>query len=257
MVLISEGISRVRAFELPCGIWADGASVAVPRVALVRWYSTWSDKLYQIYINGRYAGTTVDRDQRQEIIHLPSSPHSAVKVKVFAVEDSEADVDFSSELSTSGDSGRVKITFLREQDLPIGGTAEIYFDNGAGEVDYEKRLNDFVIRLWPSRQDKAGFGMSRFGFSDFGYDWAAGMGFGLGIFGRSRFGVDADVIEWVSKPLAGGVYKFAVKIFDSTGNQSSITETGPLTVIPAAKPAEQLGIISFDKQSNQLVLSVS
>ena len=257
MALISSGIDRLRAFELPDGIWADGRSVATPRIALVRWHSSLCDKSYQVYVNGRYAGATIDSQQRQMLVHLPTLLEAPVRIEVFAVEADEASTDFSNEIDLSpSQTGRVKIIFLRGQNLPIDSTAQIYFDNGTGEIDYDNPLSDLPIRIWPAWQDKAGFGLSGFGATDFGYDSAAAIGFGKGSFGRGQFGLDADTIEWMSQSLQAGVYKFGVKITDEGGNESS-SETGQVTVTPAARPAEQLSISSFDKQTNQLVLSVS
>jgi len=258
MALISSGIETVRVFELPVGIWADGGSAGSPRIALVKWQSCWSDKLYQIYVNGKYAGATVDSQQRQMVIQTPSCLEVPVQIKVFAVGAEEADTDFSSEFDSSiGQSGRVRISFLRGQNLPIGSTAQIYFDNGTGEIDYDNPLTDWPIRIWPVWQDKAGFGMSRFGVSDFGYDSAAAVGFGKGSFGHGQFGLDADTIEWISPSLSAGVYKFAVKVIDEAGKESNIAETDQITVTAAARAAEQVSICSFDKQTNQLVLNVS
>ncbi|GAI19410.1 unnamed protein product, partial [marine sediment metagenome] len=39
MALIDNGIEKVRAFELPAGIWADGRYIGSPRMALVKWRS--------------------------------------------------------------------------------------------------------------------------------------------------------------------------------------------------------------------------
>ena len=259
MALISSGIDKVRAFELPGGVWVDGRSVGAPRVALVRWSAVADlcDKFYQVYVNGRYAGATVDSEQRQMIVQVPTSLEPAVRIEVFAVEPEQADIDFSSELDSLGcHSGRVKISFLRGQNLPIGSTAQIYFDNGTGEIDYDNPLNDLPIRIWPAWQDKAGFGMSRFGAGDFGYDSAAAVGFGKGCFGRGRFGLDADTVEWVSGLMRAGVYKFAVKIIDEAGNEST-SETDEVAVIPSARPAERVSVSSFDKEVNQLVLEVA
>ena len=258
MALIDNGIEKVRAFELPAGIWADGRYIGSPRMALVKWRSCWPDMFYQVYVNGQYAGVTVDSQQRQMIVQMPTSLETPVRIEVFAVKPEEADTDFSSEIDSSiGQSGRVRISMLRGQNLPIGATAQIYFDNGAGEIDYDNPLNDSPIRVWPVWQDKAGFGMSKFGTSDFGYDSAAAVGLGKGSFGNGQFGLDADTFEWVSPPMQAGVYKFAVKITNEAGNESNGSETGQVTVTPAAKPAEQVSISSFDKQTNQLVLSVS
>jgi hypothetical protein len=86
MALISSGIENIRAFELPCGIWADGESVGSPRTALVKWRSVWDDKFYQVYVNGQYAGATVDSQQRQIIVQIPTSLESPVRIEVFAIE---------------------------------------------------------------------------------------------------------------------------------------------------------------------------
>jgi hypothetical protein len=260
MKLMSEGIEKVRAFELPAGIWGDGRVLECPKAALVKWTdkTNQGDKFYQVYVNGQYAGSTVYSQQRQMIVPIPSSFESAVRIEVFAVKAEQVRRDFSNELAKeSATSGRVRISLLRSQNLPMDATAEIYFDNGTGTVDYSQPLNNGPMRIWPARQDKAGFGMSRFGHSDFGYDSAGAVGFGKGSFGQGQFGLDADVIEWTSPPLAAGVYKFGVKIKDGAGNKSSASETEGITVIPAARAAEQVSISSFDKQTNELVLSVS
>ncbi len=258
MSLINGGIEKLRAFELPFGIWADGVIAAEPRTVLVKWRSSWSDKFYQVYVNGQYAGSTLETGQREMIVQVPTSLEAPVRIEVFAVEAKGIYRDFSEEVEfLPADSGRVKISLLRSQNLPIDSAIQIYFDNGTGEIDYENSLTVLPIRVWPMWQDKAGFGMSRFGVSDFGYDSSAAVGFGKGVFGRGEFGLDADTIEWLSPSLQAGVYKFTVKVTDRAGNQSSGSETGSVTVVPAARPAERVSISSFDKQTNQLVLSVS
>jgi len=257
MGLISSGIEKVRVFEVPAGIWSDGRVLASPRAALVEWSSSLSGKFFQVYANGRYAGTTIDCEQRRMLVQVPSEPGRAVRIEVFAVEPEEAYVDLSDEpgLSQSG-SGRVRIVFVRTEDLPVDGTVEVYFDNGSGVIDYGEPLGDSPVRLWRARQEKGGFGLSEFGVSDFGYDCSAGIGFGRGSFGSNWFGIDAEMVEWTSEPLAAGVYRFGVKVFDGKGNESGSVETGEVTVVPWAKPAELLEVFSFDGQRNQLVLSV-
>lgn len=258
MSFTSEKISCVRAIKLACGVRADGSFESLSKTALVKWRSGWGDKLHQVYVNGRFAGETSGYEQRQMIVHLPDATESAVRVEVFAVGSDDAGEDFSEQLDGFvADSGRVRLRFLRSQQLPFGGTVEVYYDRGTGQIDYSERLNEEPILIWPSRADKAGFGMSRFGFGDFGRDWAAGTGFGVGVFGLGEFGVDADLIEWVSGPLADGEYKFAVKVVDEMGNASSGCETDSVLVIRPAVPAAGLDVAGFVKETNQLVLSVS
>ncbi|MBN2592863.1 MAG: hypothetical protein JXA81_05090 [Sedimentisphaerales bacterium] len=257
MSLNGDGIDSVKAFDLPAGIRMNGQYVKEPRVALVKWQSTWSDKFHQVYVNGRYAGSTLDSLQRQLLVPVPTSSECGVRIEVFAVDSEYADTDFSSELDPpSVDNGRVKITLLRSQNLPMDASAEIYFDNSTGQIDYENPITKAPIQIWPARQDKAGFAMSQFGLSDFGWDSAAAVGFGKGSFGYGQLGLDADTIEWTSPILPSGTYKFGIKIRDASGRQSTGSKTGPITVTPAARPAEGLSISSFDKQTNQLVLNI-
>jgi hypothetical protein len=258
MSLISTGIDKVMAIELPAGIRQDGTSVAAPRMALVSWRSSNSDMLHQVYVNGRFAGATVDAEQRQLIVQLPSSFESAVRIEVFAVPAEDAHVDFGGEIAQPpADSGRVKISLLRSQNLPAGATANIFYDAGSGEIDYDQPLNDCPIQIWPSWMDKAGFAMAGFGLSDFGWDGAAAVGFGKGIFGSAALGLDADTIEWISQPLPAGAYKFGVKIVDQTGTKSAASEVGPITVTPAARAAEGLSVLSFNAETNELVLQIA
>lgn len=257
MSLISDGIERVRAIELPGGIRADGGYVAAPRVALVRWWSNLSGMFYQVYVNGRFAGATGDAEQRAMVVRIPTSLGSAVRIEVFAVEAKDAYIDFGGEIEQSpANSGRVKITLLRTQNLPTDATANIYFDNGGGSIDYDQPVNGSPIRIWPSRLDKAGFAMSRFGEGDFGWDSAAAVGFGKACFGNGQFGLDADTIEWISEALSASAYRFGVKVTDGRGNEGSASEIGPIAVTPAARPAERLRISSFDQQTGELVLEI-
>jgi hypothetical protein len=257
MSLICNRIESVRAIGLPAGIRADGSAPEAPRIALVKWRSVWTDKLHQVYVNGRYAGTTQDSCQRQIIVPIPTSSEAPVRVEVFAIEAEDANVDFSDELVQSPtNNGRVRIILLRSQNLPIGATADVYYDAGTGEIDYGHPLNDKPIRIWPTWQDKAGFGMSRFAIGDFGYDAGAAIGFGKGSFARGQFGLDADTIEWTSPPLPAGIYSFGIKIKDRSGRQSDVSETTLVTVAPAPTPAAKMSVSSFDKQTNHLVLNI-
>ncbi len=251
-MLIANGIEKVKALKLPIGGNFDS-----PRTALVRWQSSHNEKLHQAYVNGKYAGVTVNSQQRQLIVPLPSSFATAVSIEIFAVEPKDAHIDFSDEVEPVITNGRVKLRLLRSQNLPFDSTIKIYSDSATGQIDYDNSLNAEAINVWPSRYDKCGFGNSRFGRSDFGYDSAAAVGFGRGNFGRGQFGLDADSIEWMTNQLAKGIYKFAIVVYDKEGEQFSVTETEPITVIPSPRPAERLTVISFNKHTNELLLGVS
>jgi hypothetical protein len=258
MALTTNGIEFVRVYELPGGIRSNGGYVGASRRALVKWRSSLAKKFYQVYVNGYYAGGTYDIEQRQMVIQIPTSLGSAVRIEVFAVEIDEVDKDLGEQdIGLQAGNGRVRIAFLRSQGLPIDAEAEVYFDGGTGEIDYGTALNYRRLRIWPSQRDKAGFAMSRFGEGDFGYDSGGAVGFGRGSFGNGQFGLNVDVIEWVSPALSDGVYRFAIVITDSDENRSTSSQSGEITVISRARPAERLNVASFDKATNKLVLSVS
>ena len=141
--------------------------------------------------------------------------------------------------------------------MPLDGTGQVFSDSGSGAVDYDKPLAGYGLRLWPAWQDKGGFGLARFGESDFGYDGSAAIGFGRGAFGKGNFGFDADIIGWQSAELATGEYKFAVKVSDRKGNESPAAETDVIGVIRAAGGAKEIAVESYDKDQDELVLSVN
>jgi hypothetical protein len=257
MSVYREGIENVRVFGLPDGIAADGSHTSPSGAALVTWRSSHAQKLHQVYLDGRLAGVTLDNVQRQLVVQPPTSFESALRVEVVAVEPKDAHGDHADELDPPPAGGRVRLSLLRSQTLLIGTRANVYFDNGGGQIDYEQPLNASPIAIWPCPQDKAGFGMAEFGASDFGYDSAASVGFGKGSFANGQFGLDADTIEWVSPLLPLGSYRFGVKIQDSRGNEGTASETDPIPVIPPARPAAALSITAFDLQTNQLTLSIS
>lgn len=257
MGLVSYGIDRVRAFALAAGVRAEGGAVNEPFGALVKWRSGHEDKLCQVYVNGQLAGVTTEFKQQSMIVPVRSCWSSAVRIQVYAVEASEANVDFSSELQSQPQAGRVKISWLRSISLPLEGTAQVYSDEASGEIDYENPVNREDIQLWPSWQDKYGFGLGRFGEGDFGYDGAAAVGFGKGAFGEGEFGFDADEINWISGELETGKYRFAVKITDRFGQAGDAQETDEITVIRPARPAEKLEVDSYDNAEDRLVLCIS
>lgn len=258
MPCVREGIENVRATVLPDGMAVDGSVAAFSRTVLVTWRSDLSDRLYQVYVNGVFAGATLHAQQRQLVIQTPSSFESAVRIEVVAVELAEAHHDFADDLDHSTScNARVRLTLLRSQSLPVDAKADVYFDHGTGDIDYSVPLNEAPIPLWPCRQDKAGFALAQFGTGDFGYDSAAAIGFGKGLFGRGQFGLDADAMEWTSPILPLGAYRFGVKVLDLQGNESQACETAPIAIIPPARPVANLDVAAFDEQTNALTLNVS
>ncbi len=256
MDILSSGIDRVRAYALAAGVRAGGAVIDEPQSAIVKWRSVHEDKLYQVYVNYELAGVTADFEQRCMIVSIQSAWSSAMRIEVFAVEPSQANVDFSEQIQSRPQAGRVELSWIRQMSLPFEGTAEIYSDGGSGEIDYVTPISKEDIQLWPSWRDKIGLGLGQFGEGNFGYDGMAAIGFGMGLFGEGAFGFDADEIVWVSGELKTGKHKFAAKIIDRFGQISEIQETGEITVIRTATPADGLEVSSYDKTEDRLMLSI-
>ncbi|KKL50267.1 hypothetical protein LCGC14_2307220, partial [marine sediment metagenome] len=218
MGLISSGINRVRAHGLAAGVGSDGRTVNEPARVLVKWNSEHEDKLYQVYVDGEFAGVTTDHMARSMVVSVKSMKSVSSRIEVFAAEPAESLVDFGDSLEKSGVSSRVRVRFSRSISLPFYGRADVFSDNMTGQIDYQTAINSEPIFLWPTWQDKCGFGLSGFGRSDFGFDGSGAVGFGRGSLGYGEFGFDADEIVWESPELQSGVYKFAVKITDTFGN---------------------------------------
>ena len=256
MYLTSDGIDRVRANVIGGGITGDGNNIGESLNVIVSWRDVHFDTLYQVYINGLLCGFTDDVKQRRMSLGYRSGWQSVIRIEVFAVEPQYATFDFSDELEPYDGGGRVKLSFARRISLPYSGSFYVYGNEGASQIDYDMPLSERVP-LWGACHDKAGFGLCRFGESDFGWDGSAAVGFGRGAFGKGEFGFDADVVEWTSGELPAGVYSFAVKIADSMGNLGTgASFVSDVVVIPAARAGEVLEVDSFDSDENLLLLKI-
>ena len=256
MSLISSGIERVRAYALPAGVGSDGDVINEPLSVLVRWESEYGDKLYQVYINGKFCGFTEDVTERELAVSFRASWQSSIRIEVFAVETSQAVNDYSSSVDFPGGS-RVRLGWIRKASVPPCATVDIFSNGGSGDIDYTNPLRE-GLPCWSVWQDKWGFGLSCFGSSDFGYDGAGAPGFGRGHFGGGEFGFDAEDMEWISGELEAGDYRFGIKIRDKHGNiEQEASETEAVTVLPAAKGVENITFASYDSNSNFLTLSIN
>ncbi len=257
MKLIGNGITSVRAYVLPAGICADGESAASPRWAVVHWRSAFEELYHQVYVVGRFAGVTTSPAQRRLLVPVPDCHISPAAIEVFAVKPEDADLDLSAELAGSySGTGRVRLKIIRSQQFSAGGTLQIYSALVGSYVNYERPLNDLPIPLWPFWQSKTGFGLCRFGRSDFGWDGSAAVGLGCGCFGLGEFGLDADAIVWESEPMPAGLYRFALVFTDQLGNMSEPLLTEPIAVTSAAAPPAGLEVDFYNSLNNQMILKV-
>ncbi|HAL45744.1 MAG: hypothetical protein A2Y12_10820 [Planctomycetes bacterium GWF2_42_9] len=237
----SERISRVRVLPVPVGISGNGIANQLTGFAVVKWYSDYGNLPHQVYVDGKFAGVTTESLQRQMIVPVALLEGYANRIEVFAVDNAEANTNFSESISVGQIQSRLKIEFPKTVD----GSVDFY----VGE-DKQNKESIELNKSW----EKCGFGLGSFGTSDLGFDRNATVGFGKGNFALGWFGFDCELFSWTSGQLTSGNYKFKVVITDENGNGKQ-TETENITIIEQAKPADKITIQSFDKQTNKLILN--
>jgi hypothetical protein len=257
MSLISDGIEQVRIYKVTAGIAVDGSSVNEPCDMFVVWNSRHFDKPHQVYINGELVGVTQDGAERSLCVPHRSCYGGSMRVDVFAVEPESSTTSHSDQINKTASYGCIELSWVRQMQFPFASTADIYSNNGQGQVDLTTVINRDVLMLWPSWMDKLGLGLCQFGLSDFGYDGSAAVGFGNGCFGGGEFGFDVDLVKWQSEELENGKYKFTVQVSDefnkSDGEQITSEE---MIVIRKAIVPEELSVSSYDIDDGKLILKV-
>ena len=68
--------------------------------------------------------------------------------------------------------------------------------------------------------------MSKFGYSDFGYDGSAAIGLGKGSFGNGWFGFDAEAIKWYRKAADQGNVMAQYTLSSVYANGKGVLQTG-------------------------------
>jgi hypothetical protein len=254
MAFSTTNIDKVRAMAFPAGMLSDGELVSLSGLVLVSWRSSETDKLFQVYVNGRWAGTTSHPQQRMLLVEYEHI-HTAA-IEIIAVEPAEKDTDYSNELSGFvGDACHAILSWPKRGVLPLGGKANVYWDGGNGQIDYGEPLATWDI--WCGQADKWGWGLDAYGKGDFGYSGTGAIGCGRGSFGWGEFGFDAELQEYQSESLAAGTYKFAVRLSDRLGNlDEGEVDVVTISVDPLPE-APGVTIASYDEESDDLVLNIN
>jgi hypothetical protein len=84
-------------------------------------------------------------------------------------------------------------------------------------------------------------------------------GFGYGGFGQGGFGESAGSYCWTSQPLSGGTWNWAVKPFDTAGNEGLAQTTAVTICAPPLPPARLPNMTPlhymYESSTNQLTLA--
>ena len=254
MSLSTANIDKVRATAFPAGMLRNGEIVALPGMVLVSWSSIETDKLFQVYVNSQRAGATSHPNQRSLLVEY-NHTHTAV-IEVVSVWPGDKNTDFSDQLTgfNANDGSHVILEWPRRGILPLASKANVYWNSGSDEIDYDNPL--VVQDIWHGAAEKWGWGLDAFGKGDFGYSGTGAIGWERGSFGLGEFGFDADKVQFQSDSLALGRYKFAVRLSDGLGNldEGEITTlTLSIDPIPASP---NVSIEGYDDESDELVLNV-
>ena len=249
-----EKIDKVRAMTFPAGTLRYGELVSLSGIILGSWKSDETDKLFQVYVNGQWAGATSHPHQRMLLVPYEHT-HTAA-LEVIAVEPEERNIDFSDKLKgfTSNDGSHAILTWPKRGVIPLGSQANVYWNSGEGEIDYSEPL--ITKDIWSSPINKWGWGLDAFGKGDFSYSGTGAIGWERGSFGLGEFGFDAELQKFQSNVLPIGTYMFAVRLRDELGNldEGEITTVSisvdPLPAAPSVK------IDNYDEQSDTLTLSI-
>jgi len=253
MTFSTDNIDRVWVTWFAAGMLSSGKLAAVPGMIQVSWKSSETDKLFQVYVNGRWGGVTSDPEQRKLLVEYEHSHLAAIEI--IAVEPEEKYTDYEGQVRgffhVRGP--HVIVSWPKRGTIPLGSKVAIFGDGGTGEMDYE---NPLAIReVWEGETEKWGWGLDEFGQGDFGYSGTGSIGWGRGAMGRGEFGFDAEMQEFESETLTEGIYKFGIRTTDRLGNLAE--EGDEVTVWVDPLPGEpQVSIESYDEQDDKLILRV-
>lgn len=217
-----------------------------------RWDDDYTDKIYQLYINGRLTAETPRPGTEKKITVAVTGLFQA---EILAVDPEDAGTDYSDYL-TGGDAvgGRVKLTWNRDpRVLEEISTAQIYSDHGTGTIDGDNPINPEPVRNFPPGTRTWGhfagpLGQTRHGWGGPGVPW------GKRYHGLGPFQVGMDKVIFISEQMPPGTYQFRVCQVDAAGNADAGTET---TVTVDCPPTPPVRLLADDYAAGVLTLSVT
>lgn len=184
----------------------------------VAWTSTEADgTVFQVYYNRELVWSGTERKTR-----VPYDGTARCRIDVGFVGSAEGHTDYSASLpSGTGTGDRVTLTWLGGTYLDPTGNDDVqgfrvYMSTVAGgAVSYASPVAD--IAAYGSTEPLDGYGLG---------------GYGEGGYGRS-----ASNYSWTSNPLGPGVWNFAIKSYDSAGNEGTASTTSKTVAAPPRPPA--------------------
>lgn len=183
---------------------------------VLEWTSSTPTATFQVY-----AGSVLAWAGKGLHAAIPA-PRGRTRIEIGAVADSELHSDFSASL-TAPPADHVTLTWLGGTYLDPTGNGDVqgfrvYGEPTAGAgIDYGKPLATISLTSGGTPPD----------------------GFGLGGFGQGGFGQAAGSYTWTSGSLDSGTWHFAVRAYDSAGNESTAATGAQTIAVPPRPPAPQ------------------
>ena len=216
---------------------------------LLRVSTTQTDKTIQCYVSGSLLGWRVPQQGTVEFF-LADLRETDI-VFLLAVDNADAKTNFWDDAFpiavAHGNRVRVQTPQLSLAYLP-DDVWKVYLGNaGSSSADTLKHKQQF----FPGGRRCCGYGLGYSG--GYGFDGSNAKGYGFN-YGRGEYGFDCEMLQWLSEPLTPGTYPLRVVVESSCGNESTAYET-TVELDTFARPATDLAISSYDKDTDQLVLT--
>jgi hypothetical protein len=155
----------------------------------------------------------------------------------------------------------VKITmqFVVPAGYRRGDYAKLFWDSGTGTIDYDAPVDNRLYELFPDGAGIYGFGHALWGHFRWGHAQSRrAPGFGHLSWGRFPWGHGSGVVVASHVVSACGTYKYALKIYDSTGNaQSGSPAEASIAVHTAPPKPAGLKKETYNKTTDVLTLEVA
>jgi len=210
------------------------------------------DKVVQCYVSGELTAWQRPDGGIVRFALPQAGPHDLIML--LAVDPEDVRVDHWADAFEAGTvhGNRFHVRFRRD---PLDGwqPGDRWRVRRGDAGDLSPTILVHEAEVFPGGRGQVGWGVA-WGYGCWGY--SASNAPGWGTYWGYTWGFGIDYLDWVSPPMPRGTYPLASTVVDRNGNESAASET---TVVADtyARPASNLAVGSYTKQTDTLVLSVT